>query len=632
MTDRPKLYCRICKKEVYPVGEPDDTGTQFYKCPQGHIRNNPITQEAKSLYEAAEIQAEQNQEQFFDPYNPLKAFSNDKGIFKPALAAEWIKNNYKIKTDISTGIIYFYNGQNWIKDAELYLHQVISKCLAEEDKKSHFENIKHHIIGITLEKISFSNLIACENGLLDVEKGVLSEFNAEEMPFLSIPVKYDPNAKCPDWERFLSQVITPEDTPTLQEWSGFCLLPNYSFHTMMWMLGNGRNGKGVWQRTIEGIIGPENISNIGLDEFDGNHRFAMYQLYGKLANFCSEPKTNKELQTSLLKYATGQDTIEAEIKNKQKRLSFKNYAKITVLANKFPKVYDQTLAFRERRLFLRFPNSFIGKNQIQNLEKVWLDNPEEKSGIVNWMLQGLHRLLKQGHFTKSRTQADIEMEFLRASDSINAFINETATYGKHLITTRSEAKIAYEAYCDTYDIETENEKKLVGRLRETLGIKDGKTRLHGEQERAWIGVSFKVLSDENEPEPHSKAQKALDFNNNGTFGTDGTGISISSNFSLLANSKNKEPKTIAPNVPSEPSPELNSTNENKSDNLFCRECTKHGLPCCEYPGDFEQVPNDHWAGECRGFSTELQPKPLAKERLDFKDKYDLREGSLDQGK
>ena len=117
---------------------------------------------------------------------------------------------------------------------------------------------------------------------------------------------------------------------------------------------------------MESILGERNVSNISLEEFDGEHRFAMRQLYGKLFNPCSEPRTAKILETNLLKFATGQDTIEAEIKGKQQRLHFRNCSKITVLANRFPKVKDSTTAFKERRLFIKFPNEFTGKNCKQN--------------------------------------------------------------------------------------------------------------------------------------------------------------------------------------------------------------------------------------------------------------------------
>ena len=66
----------------------------------------------------------------------------------------------------------------------------------------------------------------------------------------------------------------------------------------------------------------------------------------------------------------------------------------------------------------------LGKNQIQNVEDNWLKINDERSGILNWMLQGLKRLLEQGHFTESKTQRETEVEFLRASDTSSAFIKD----------------------------------------------------------------------------------------------------------------------------------------------------------------------------------------------------------------
>ena len=316
---------------------------------------------------------------------------------------------------------------------------IVSKVLGQENKRCYFNDILHDLKGLTYDKIVFNAKIAVENGLLDVETQVLTAFSEKEMAFHEIPVKYDPAAKCPNWEQFISQVVNPDDLATIQEWSGFLLLPDYRFHKLLWIDGEGRNGKGVWQRTMETILGESNVSSVGLEELDGNHRFALRQLYGSLFNVCSEPSTENILQTALLKKATGQDTIEAEIKGKQTRLKFRNYAKITVIANKFPRVTDRTKAFKERRLFIKFPNEFTGKDQIQNLEQNWLTINNEKSGILNWMLEGLKRLLTQGYFTESRTQNETELEYEKASDSISAFLTEMGIFDKNLVTTQERS-------------------------------------------------------------------------------------------------------------------------------------------------------------------------------------------------
>jgi putative DNA primase/helicase len=433
----------------------------------------------------------------FDSFRE-KTDIGEPGAFKPALVAEYIadpRNKLDFLTDINTGILYFFNGKNWVPNAEPYLEFVVNCILREENRQSHYMNILHVLKGFTYKEIRFSQKVACENGLLNVETGEFSDFSKDEMALYYIPVKYDPDATCPNWEAFIKSVVNPDDYAIIQEWSGYILLPDYRFHKLLWVHGDGRNGKGVWQRTLEAILGEKNVSNISLEEFDGNHRFSMRQLYGKLFNPCSEPRTIKNLETTLLKYATGQDTIEAEIKGKQNRLKFRNTAKITVLANKFPRVKDNSTAFRERRLFIKFPNEFTGKNQIQNIEQNWLTLNDERSGILNWMLQGLKRLLEQGYFTESKTQQETEAAFLRASDTIGAFLKEMVVYDKTKVTTRGEAFESYKNYCEVLGLDSENDKKFTQRLKEEKRISPYLVR-KPKQERAWKGIELKEITDD----------------------------------------------------------------------------------------------------------------------------------------
>lgn len=423
--------------------------------------------------------------------------TGERAPFKPAKIAYWLQSNDHFKTDRDTDILYFGDVKTgrWIEKGEVPLKEILATILGEENRESHFSNILHVLKSLTYTNVDFSRKLACENGLLDTETQTLSPFNLDELAFHELPVKYDPEAKCPNWEAFIKQVVNPDDLAVIQEWSGFLLLPDYRFHKIMWMVGTGRNGKGVWQRTMETILGEKNVSGVGLEELDGSRRFAIKNLYGKLFNPCSEPTTNKALQTPLLKKATGQDTIDSEIKCKQDRIAFRNYAKITVLANKFPKVNDQTTAFKERRLFIKFPFEFTGEKQKQNIEDNWLKNSDERSGILNWMLTGLKRLLEQGHFSESKTQQETEIEFLRASDTINAFINEQGILDKNLVTTRSEAFEAYITYCDALGLEAENEKKFTARLKETPKVSIT-TVSKPQRERAWKGIGFKPLNED----------------------------------------------------------------------------------------------------------------------------------------
>jgi P4 family phage/plasmid primase-like protien len=432
-------------------------------------------------------------------------------FFKPALVAMWLSKHRHFKADKNADILYFYDGKSWRDNGEVYLQEILAQILGVENRHGHYNNILHDLKGLVYTEISFSQKIALDNGLLDVEAQEILPFNVNEMPFHKLPVAFDKEAKCPNWEQFISQVVNPDDLDTIQEWSGFLLLPDYRFHKLLWVHGEGRNGKGVWQRTMEAVLGEDNVSSIGLEEFNGSHRFALRQLYGKLFNPCSEPNTTYPLQTPLLKKATGQDTIEAETKGKQGRLKFRNYAKITILANKFPKVEDTTTAFKERRLFIKFPNEFTGKNQIQNIEANWLTIHDERSGILNWMLKGLERLLENGCFTESLTQQETEAEFLRASDTIGAFLKEMVIFGKNYVTTRSETYERYKEYCDALGLDAETNVKFTQRMKDTPKVSVCSVK-KPKQERAWRGITLKLINEEGEI--------AEDKSKLGSFGTE----------------------------------------------------------------------------------------------------------------
>jgi DNA repair exonuclease SbcCD ATPase subunit len=133
---------------------------------------------------------------------------------------------------------------------------------------------------------------------------------------------------------------------------------------------------------------------------------------------------------------SARDTFSGEIKNKQRRLNFVNIAKPFVLGNRFPKVNDEILAFWDRVILVSFPNSFIDKEQIPNIEKQWLDDADEVSGILNWMIEGLHRLLINGFFTQSQIEKETITEFKRVSDTIGAWLEERVVFERALSDTR----------------------------------------------------------------------------------------------------------------------------------------------------------------------------------------------------
>ena len=422
-----------------------------------------------------------------------------KRRFKPQLVADWLKANYHFKTDKATDMLFYGDDETgiWQKRGEVFLKQILARILGLENRKAHYNNILHDLKSITYEDIVFSKKIACENGFLDPVTMDFTKPTLDEMVYYHIPVIYNLNvdpSKLMHWLEFLKQVASADDIPFLQEWSGYLLLTEYMFHYALWIHGKGRNGKGVYDRTMKGILGEGNVVGVGLEELDGSHRFALANYYGKLYAVSSEPVTNKIFRTELFQKLTGGDLIEAELKGVNDRLKFVNCAKLTIIGNKFPKIHNPTIAFTDRMRFVEFAKYFSEKERTPNLERVWLNDPEQKSAILNWMLAGLQRLLSQCHFTQSKSQKETEILFERTSDTVGSFQKEMGMYSKEFVITRTKAYEAYADYCEAIGVIPESKPDFTQQMQRLAPkVKDGYTREDGKKVRAWIGIVFKIL-------------------------------------------------------------------------------------------------------------------------------------------
>ena len=410
---------------------------------------------------------------------------------------DWLRSEFVFKTPTDLRDLFYYDGGIY-KSAECKIEGLLEAELGAK-ASAHFvsEVLEHLRRGSYVERSEFNGYkgyVPVLNGLLCLGTLELKPFDPNVIFTYKFNVRYDPSAKCGVWLRFLDQILPRDDQPLLQEYMGYCILPAMPKHKMMWFYGRGRNGKGRVIATIEAIIGTENCSYLELGEFDGEHRFALPQLYGKLINVSSEPFTQNALQTPLLKKITGEDTLDAEVKGKQKRLTFRNIAKPFVLGNDFPRVADTSVAFEDRMLILKFPNEFRGKNQIDSIERTWLDNPVEVSGIFNWMLEGLKRLSQNRDFTLSKSTQEIMLEFKRLSDPVSAWLEDNCVFEFEGFVSR---KAAFEDYKNYVDQELgrmpDTERKFFQHLRDMPKIKDFK----GKTERGFRGIRLKNKPEEN---------------------------------------------------------------------------------------------------------------------------------------
>lgn len=497
----------------------------------GAIKNPCLTPEEieamkpEMLAGNLEVQCEQD----LALVNPIPVVLEKGTHIAPACVADDILSTYSIVTDIASKTLYFYQKKQGIynKNGEVILEKIIDKTLHVHNTPTLSSQIITLVKIKTYTETTVSKKLAMANGLFDLETGKLSDFTPNEFCINKFEVAYIPEATCQEWLDFIDRVCH-EDKLLLQEWSGYLLVRGYPFHAIMWLYGPmGRNGKGVWARTMIGILGEANYSSVSIDEFDGKHRFALYNLKDSLFNISPEPRTDRDLTIELLQSLSGQDPIDAESKRIQARFRFTNPAKITVMGNKFPTIKAPTEAFWARLKLCKFPIRIPDNEQIQDLEKKWLDDPIKKSAIFNWMLEGYKRLMAQKGFTLTTTQEKTILQFKRASDTVGAWFMEAVTFDSNEVVLKTEAFEHYKKYCENLGIPSTFLNDFADKLRNHQKVKDTSTRIGGKKTKVWGGFKLKEIVDTDSDEDDDKPPKTKEtvqakLGENGTSGTTGT--------------------------------------------------------------------------------------------------------------
>lgn len=250
--------------------------------------------------------------------------------------------------------------------------------------------------------------LAFTNGVLNMSK-FMQTGKVELVPAtprwfspVSIPYRFDATAEAPVWEKCISEwVNTTEERNILQEFAGYCLLPDCRFEKALFLQGSGGNGKSKYCEGIEHMMGgTDNVGGVELSSF--GKQFALYPIKDKLVNIAPETKHKAKLDMHIIKgFITG-DIIPFEAKW-ENGFQARNRTKLMIGWNEAPVIDDASEGTWRRMMLVNFPNRFDNKNPDVLLgEKL----RKERAGIMNWALVGLTRLLRQGKFTESDSVKD----------------------------------------------------------------------------------------------------------------------------------------------------------------------------------------------------------------------------------
>ncbi|WP_287421460.1 hypothetical protein [Candidatus Brachybacter algidus] len=105
----------------------------------------------------------------------------------------------------------------------------------------------------------------------------------------------------------------------------------------------------------------------------------------------------------------------------------KQYAKLIFNCNELPKDVEHTNAYFRRFLIIPFDVTIPPKEQDKSLHTKIIE--KELSGVFNWVLEGLNRLLYQKKFSDCEAAQQAVEQYKIESNSVQMFLNENEYKG-----------------------------------------------------------------------------------------------------------------------------------------------------------------------------------------------------------
>lgn len=373
------------------------------------------------------------------------------------------------------GFIYLYNGSYWSEidkeSFQSFLGNVALKMGVEKFKcKIHTfkdELFKQFLSDAYLPtpKVNKRNvLINLQNGTFEITptKRKLRPFLRADFLTHQLPFEYEPEATAPLFKKYLDEVLPDADKQKVfAEYCGYVFIkPSVlKLEKMLILYGAGANGKSVFFDILNALLGCENVSNYSLQSLTNDNGYFRAKIANKLVNYASE--INGKLETDIFKQMASGEPIEARLPYGEPFI-LNEYAKLIFNCNDLPKDVEHTNAFFRRFLIIGFDVTIAEDKQDKELSNKIINN--ELSGVFNWILQGLDRLLSQKNFSKCEAIENARTNYEKQSDSVKMFIDEFEYKTSTDYTTINILYNQYKSFCIEDGFRPVNKSNFMKRL------------------------------------------------------------------------------------------------------------------------------------------------------------------------
>jgi putative DNA primase/helicase len=342
-----------------------------------------------------------------------------------------LKNNWGLCK--SNGVMWVFNGQYWQQIDKNELQSFLG--MAAEKMGISIFNARYYAFKDDLYKQFLSasimpkqssqpnlTLVNLQNGTFQInsDEQLLKPFNREDFLKYQLPFCYDPDSIAPMFESYLNTVLPDKEAQlVLAEYLGYVFIQptTLKLEKALLLYGSGANGKSVFFEIVNALLGEDNVSSYSLHRVTTSD-YTRAKLNGKLLNYASEISGN--LDTAVFNQLISGEPVEARLPYGEP-FTLTDYAKFIFNCNELPKDVEHNNAYFRRFIIVPFNVTIPHEQQDKKLADRIIK--AELSGVFNWVLDGLKRLLMNNGFTDCQLISATVEQYKHEANAVKLFLD-----------------------------------------------------------------------------------------------------------------------------------------------------------------------------------------------------------------
>jgi len=273
-------------------------------------------------------------------------------------------------------------------------------------------------------------LLNVANGTLDLRTGQLRDHDPADRCTKVTAAAYRPDDTGGPWHTFLERVLPDAEVRSfLQRLTGVALLGRVVEHVLPIATGVGANGKGVFTRSVEFVLG-DYAATAESDLFmsrDGQHSTGQMDLLGRRWVTVSETDHGRQLAEATMKRLTGGDTIKAR-RMRQDFVEFTPSHTPLMVTNHLPAVRGDDPAIWRRIRVIPFAVVIPAAEQDKHLdERLQL----QADAVLSWAVAGWRDYTDRGGLDEPEAVKVATRAYRLDSDPVARFIADECIVTPH---------------------------------------------------------------------------------------------------------------------------------------------------------------------------------------------------------